>query len=77
MRQTNPRNRIFFPVETSKGKKKSTVTKEYRPISEFIAEHKGRRFILDCGHKAILGDGRSNTIIIHANGQTECHNCGY
>ena len=48
-----------------------------QPIQEFIREHKGRRFVLDCCHLATIGDGRSNTIIITASGEAVCHSCGY
>lgn len=49
----------------------------YQPIAQLLATIKGRRFVLDCGHKAIIGDQRSNTIIITNTGKTLCHNCGY
>jgi len=49
----------------------------HEPIRGFISTNKGRRFLLDCGHKATIGDGRSNTIIIYSTGKTCCHKCGY
>jgi len=49
----------------------------YEPIQEFIARHKRKRFLLDWGHRAIIGDGRSNTIILTADGKAVCHQCGY
>ncbi|MGD0399395.1 MAG: hypothetical protein ABSC04_10825 [Syntrophobacteraceae bacterium] len=58
-----------------KKQRDKSVTRE--PIQNLLLEHKGRRFVLDCGHRAILGDGRSNTIIVYAGGKAVCHQCGY
>jgi hypothetical protein len=58
--------------------REKVVHSEVRPpIRDFIKEHKGGRFILDGGHLAIIGDGRSSTIIITASGEAICLECGY
>jgi hypothetical protein len=57
--------------------KKTDPSVVYEPVREFIEKHKGQRLILDWGHRAIIGDGRSNTIILTADGKAVCHECGY
>gem|GEM_PF-935971 len=57
--------------------RKSVLLAGYEPVANFMARNKGLRLLLDCGHRAIIGDSRSNTIIMYANGQAVCHNCGY
>jgi|PlaIllAssembly_1097288.scaffolds.fasta_scaffold1957473_3 hypothetical protein len=44
---------------------------------DFIARNKGVKLKLSCGHTRIIGDRRSDTIIIYASGRAVCHNCGY
>ncbi|MCE5335126.1 MAG: hypothetical protein LLG06_11145 [Desulfobacteraceae bacterium] len=57
--------------------KKAAPKKRRESIRKFLSEQRGRRFVLDCGHKAIIGDGRSNTIVIFPDGTAKCHNCTY
>ena len=48
----------------------------YRPISEFIEAHRGEKYILDCGHRWIVGHHWSNTAIFSGD-RAVCHGCGY
>ena len=58
-------------------KKPRDKSAHLEPIRKMIQEYKGKRFILDCGHKVKIGDGRSNTMILYSSGKAVCHNCGY
>jgi hypothetical protein len=43
---------------------------------EFRAWLRGKKFILDCGHRFCIHP-LSNTMIVHDDGMTQCHSCGY